>query len=86
VFDEMRLRVMAAGRDLGGGEIPQLLASGLLTVVPRTPLGLLARRVTHQRATAFAAWSVPVRAQRRRCGGGAGAGTSLRSEGRATCT
>jgi hypothetical protein len=77
----MRLRVTAAGHGLDGGEIPQRLASGLLTVAPRTPLGLLARWVAHKRATTFAAWSVPARAWRRRRGGGAGACTSLRLEG-----
>jgi hypothetical protein len=64
VFDGMRLRVTAAGHGLAGGEIPQRLASGLLTVAPRAPLGLLVRRVTHQSATAFAAWSAPARALR----------------------
>jgi hypothetical protein len=86
VFDGMLLMVTAAGHGLAGGEIPQRLASGLLTVAPRAPLGLLARWVTHQRATTFAAWSAPARARRRRRDGGAGVGTSLRSEGRATCT
>jgi hypothetical protein len=66
VFDGMLLRVTAAGHGLAGGEIPQRLASGLLTVAPRAPLELLARRVTHQRATAFAAWSAPAWARRRR--------------------
>jgi hypothetical protein len=43
VLDEMRLRVTAAGHGLAGGEIPQRLASGFLTVALRDPLGLLAR-------------------------------------------
>jgi hypothetical protein len=64
VFDGMRLRVTAAGHGLAGGKIPQRLASGLLTVALRASLGLLARRVTHKRATTFAAWSAPARARR----------------------
>jgi hypothetical protein len=43
LLDEMRLRVTAAGDGLAGGEIPQRLASGFLTVALRDPLGLLAR-------------------------------------------
>jgi hypothetical protein len=74
VFDGMRLRMTAAGHGLASGEIPRRLASGLLTVAPRAPLGLLARRVTHQRATAFTAWSV---AGGRRGASGAGAGAAL---------
>jgi hypothetical protein len=81
VFDGMLLRVTAAGHDLAGGEIPLRLASGLLTVAPRAPLGLLARRVTHQGATAVATWSAPARARRRRRGGGVGAGTPFWSRG-----
>jgi hypothetical protein len=71
----MRLRMTAAGHGLAGGEIPWRLAFGLLTVAPRAPLGLLARRVTHQRATAFAAWSV---AGGRRGASGTGAASATR--------
>jgi hypothetical protein len=73
VFDGMHLRVTAAGHGLAGGEIPQRLASGLLTVAPRAPLGLLARRVTRTRLTAFAVWSASAPVRRRRRGGGVGA-------------
>jgi hypothetical protein len=44
VFDGMLLRATVTGHGLAGGEIPPRLASGLLTVAPRAPLGLLARR------------------------------------------
>jgi hypothetical protein len=70
VLDEMRLRVTAAGHDLAGGETPQRLASGFLTVALRDSLGLLARGLREKGATALAAWSAPAWARRRRRGGG----------------
>jgi hypothetical protein len=84
VFDGMLLRVTVAC-GLAGGEALLRLATGLHTIASRASLGLLARRVTHQGATATAERLAPARARRRRRGGGVGAPLPVRERANRGC-